>query len=207
MPPRSETLPAGVIRLTNLLAHLNSTPRLTLSDVKRLRLSLASQNDHFGARHFVKENLPQIRWANPNLDIEVRREKKTKSEQWKAEMELEFNDGNVQKVDINDKRSTTILKELMDTAGGDPWKRHVIQCEKTGQPLLPGEELGTEVKGKSHSSKLPTLEEYLAKHPEKKAEHVRKQPAGKKLSTSTNGKPSPPLSSPFATSTSAAPPN
>ncbi|KAH9487247.1 hypothetical protein JR316_0001317 [Psilocybe cubensis] len=227
MPPRSETFPGGIVKLTNLLAHLNATPRLTLSGVKRLRLSLASQNDHFGARHFVKENLPQIRWANPALDIEVRRERKSKSEQWRAEMELEFSahtspssslicaaanwnfdqkrtdDGNVHKFDINDKRSTTILKELMNTAGGDPWKSHVVHCEKTGRPVLPeeeNEEVDTKSESKPSSSKLPTLDEYLEKHPEKKAEHVRKQAAaGKKKKPAKRAKSKAPPPKPFAT--------
>lgn len=113
-------------------------------------------------------------------------------------------DGKVQKLDMNDKRSTTILKELMNTAGGDPWKSHVTHCEKTGQPVLPEEELETKSKNKSSSLGLPTLDEYLAKHPEKKAGHVRKEAAGKKPTKSA--KPTSPLSSPFATSTAATPP-
>ncbi|KAF8885259.1 hypothetical protein CPB84DRAFT_1634434, partial [Gymnopilus junonius] len=127
----------GIHKLTKLLAHLNTSPKLSLTGVKRLRLSLASQNDHFGARHFVKEDLPRIRWANPTLDIEVRREIKTPQEQWKAQMEVELPNGTVQRIDMQDKWSTTILKELMDLAGGDPWKRHVQECQKAGTPVIP----------------------------------------------------------------------
>ena len=40
--------------------------------------------------HFVRQNLPKIRFDNPNLEIEVERVKKTKEERWRPEMELEF---------------------------------------------------------------------------------------------------------------------
>ncbi|PPQ85032.1 hypothetical protein CVT26_007769 [Gymnopilus dilepis] len=137
MPPRSETLPGGILKLTKLLEHLNASPKLSLFGVKRLRVSLASQNDHFGARHFVKEDLPRIRWANPNLEIHVHREMKSPKEQWKAHMEVELQNGPPKKLDMQDKWSSTILKELMDIAGGEPWKRHVQTCASTGAPLFP----------------------------------------------------------------------
>jgi hypothetical protein len=40
--------------------------------------------------HFVRQNLPKIRFDNPNLVIEVERVKKTEKERWRPEMELEF---------------------------------------------------------------------------------------------------------------------
>jgi hypothetical protein len=40
--------------------------------------------------HFAKQNLPKIRFDNPNLVIEVEREKKNENERWRPEMELEF---------------------------------------------------------------------------------------------------------------------
>lgn len=40
--------------------------------------------------HFVRQDLPKIRFDNPNLDIEVERVRKTKEERWRPEMELEF---------------------------------------------------------------------------------------------------------------------
>ena len=41
-------------------------------------------------RHFLKEELPRIRFANPNLDIQVQQAKKTAEEQWRPEIELEL---------------------------------------------------------------------------------------------------------------------
>lgn len=41
-------------------------------------------------RHFVKEELPRIRYANPKLDIEVNKLLKTKDDHWKPELTLEL---------------------------------------------------------------------------------------------------------------------
>lgn len=41
-------------------------------------------------RHFLKEELPRIRYANPTIDIHVEKVNKTKEEKWKSEIELEF---------------------------------------------------------------------------------------------------------------------
>ena len=41
-------------------------------------------------RHFLKEDLPRIRFANPNLDIQVQQAKKTAEEHWRPEIELEL---------------------------------------------------------------------------------------------------------------------
>ncbi len=38
----------------------------------------------------MKEQLPRIRFANPNLDIQVEKALKTKSEAWRPEIELVF---------------------------------------------------------------------------------------------------------------------
>ncbi|KAF9042124.1 hypothetical protein BJ165DRAFT_1315982, partial [Panaeolus papilionaceus] len=127
-------------KLSKLLTHLKSSPKLTLNGVKALRLSYAFQNDHFGARHFVANDLPRIRYANPDLQVQVDRVRKTKEDNWAAAMELEFNDGKTHKVDISDKWSTSILKEIMEKAGGDPWKTHVAESKAAGLPVLPGEE-------------------------------------------------------------------
>ena len=40
--------------------------------------------------HFVKEDLPRIRYANPAIDIQVTKLLKTKEESWKPEMEVEL---------------------------------------------------------------------------------------------------------------------
>jgi hypothetical protein len=40
----------GTVRLAKLLTHLNASPKLALAGVKRMKLSYAMENDHFGAR-------------------------------------------------------------------------------------------------------------------------------------------------------------
>ncbi|KAF8972576.1 hypothetical protein BDZ97DRAFT_1752467 [Flammula alnicola] len=192
MPPRSETLPGGIVRLTKLLAHLNSPPKLALAGVKSLRMSLASQNDDFGARHFVDTDLPRIRYANPNLDIQVQQVKKGQHDIWRPEMELELENGTVQKLDLQDKWSTTILKELMEVAGGDPWKRHVAESKSAGMPLLPGEHLHQAEERRLKVRKwkrgevkvLPTLQEHLKMQAEEGKAKIgpKKDPKGVKIS-------------------------
>ena len=41
-------------------------------------------------RHFVKEDLPRIRYANPAIDIEVTKMLKSKEDTWKPEMLVEL---------------------------------------------------------------------------------------------------------------------
>ena len=77
-------------------------------DTKSLRLSHAFRNDRFGARydvanlervrngqrsfyrHFAKDYLPRIRYANPTLNIQVEKARKTPQEAWRPAMEVEF---------------------------------------------------------------------------------------------------------------------
>ncbi|KIJ58722.1 hypothetical protein HYDPIDRAFT_102069 [Hydnomerulius pinastri MD-312] len=132
IPPPSE--------LSRVLEHLNTGPRLALNGLRRISLTLAARNDHMGARHFVKEELPRIRWANPLLDIEVNKVQKKREDVLKPEAQLEFQDGTKSTIDMSNKWSTTIAKELMDLAGGDPWKAYKAATLAAGQPLLPGEE-------------------------------------------------------------------
>jgi hypothetical protein len=49
MPRKVKALP-GPSRLSGIIANLNKEPRPVLSAVKRLSLSYAAKNDHFGAR-------------------------------------------------------------------------------------------------------------------------------------------------------------
>ncbi|KAF8168445.1 hypothetical protein B0H34DRAFT_793047 [Crassisporium funariophilum] len=166
MPPKVG-LPAGIIHLNKVLTHLKASPKLTLTGLKALKLSYAYRNDHFGARHFVKQDLPRIRYANPDLNIQVEEVKKKKEEAWRPEMELEFENGKVQRLDLNDKWSTTILKELMTVAGGDPWKKHVEESTAAGLPVIPGERIQEEMKARQEQmDHLPTLEEWRVLHPQ-----------------------------------------
>lgn len=108
MPRKPKAIP-GPSRLSKILAELSADPRPQLFDVKSLKLTLAFRNDHFGARcalrsslrgsakllccarrHFVKEDLPRIRYVNPTVDIQVNKIPKTPEEVWQPEMAIEF---------------------------------------------------------------------------------------------------------------------
>ncbi|KAH9021248.1 hypothetical protein EDB85DRAFT_1871991 [Lactarius pseudohatsudake] len=78
----SKPLP-GPSRLSKILQNLNRAPRPTLTGVKSITLTLAQRNDQFGARHFLKEEMPRIQYANPKIDIQVNKLPKAKEEAWK----------------------------------------------------------------------------------------------------------------------------
>lgn len=65
-------------------------------------------------------------------------------------------------IDMSKKWSTAIVKELMDLAGGDPWKSYKSAALTSGHPILPGEEkerLTGAAKG--HKNPLPRMEQPL----------------------------------------------
>ncbi|KAH7910016.1 hypothetical protein BJ138DRAFT_1153930 [Hygrophoropsis aurantiaca] len=139
MPRKPKTIP-GPSRLSKVLSELKKGPTLSLTGLRGLSLTLAARNDHFGARHFLKDELPRIRYANPNLNVEVTKLLKSRTDVWKPEMIVEFENGDKSTIDMSDKWSTTITKELMDLAGGDIWKQYKTSALSSGLPLLPGEE-------------------------------------------------------------------
>ncbi|KAE9402006.1 hypothetical protein BT96DRAFT_879857 [Gymnopus androsaceus JB14] len=160
--------PVGPSHLTKVLKVLKAEPKLSLSGVRTLKLSYAFRNDHFGARHFAKEELPRIKYANPNLQVEVEKVIKTKEDHWRPEMELHFNNGAVKAIDMHDKWSTTILHELLETSGGEPWRRWKASASKSGVPLFPGEEQAAAyvppIRG---AATFPNLKEWRASAPER----------------------------------------
>ncbi|KAF9466895.1 hypothetical protein BDZ94DRAFT_1125798, partial [Collybia nuda] len=155
----------GPSHLSKVLANLSATPKLGLSGLKSLKLSLAFRNDHFGARHFVKEQLPRIRYANPVLNIQVEKVRKTAQEAWRPEMELEFTNGQQKTLDLHEKWSTTILKELMDVAGENSWFQWKAEAKASGLPIVPGEERESLVVKRPSSGSLPSLKVYRATAP------------------------------------------
>ncbi|KAF7437365.1 hypothetical protein PC9H_004204 [Pleurotus ostreatus] len=161
MARKPKTIP-GPSRLSKILANLNASPRLELSNLQSIKLTLASKNDHFGARHFLKEELPRIRWANPTLDIEVEKVPKTIKEAWKPELELRFTNGQAQTLDLHGKWSTTIVRELMDTAGARSWFAWKEESAATDSPLLRGEERAPEPVEASPKP-LPSLAAFRAR--------------------------------------------
>ncbi|KAH9064948.1 hypothetical protein EDB87DRAFT_1596599 [Lactarius vividus] len=128
----------GPSHLSKILQNLNRAPRPTLAGVKSITLTLAQRNDHFGARHFLKEEMPRIRYANPKIDIQVNKLPKAKEEAWKPELVLEFSDGRKQDVDIHNKWSSRIFEEIMDLAGGNSWTRWKTERIEKGLPIVDG---------------------------------------------------------------------
>ncbi|KAG1741784.1 uncharacterized protein EDB91DRAFT_1222099 [Suillus paluster] len=139
MPRKPKSIP-GPSRLSIILKDLNKEPRLSLTGLRGISLTMAARNDHFGARHFVKEELTRIRYANPQLNVEVNKRPKTIQDLWTPEMVVEFEDGAKTTIDMSNKWSTSIAKELMDLAGGDSWKEYKAAAQAAGLPILPGEE-------------------------------------------------------------------
>ncbi|KAI0307400.1 hypothetical protein B0F90DRAFT_1806929 [Multifurca ochricompacta] len=128
----------GPSRLSQILKNLNRAPRPTLVGVRGITLTLARRNDHFGARYFLKDDLPRIRYANPKLDIQVNKFSKTKEETWQPELLLEFSDGRKQCLNIHNKWSSRIFQELMDVAGGNSWTRWKTERREAGLPAVDG---------------------------------------------------------------------
>ncbi|KAH9920338.1 uncharacterized protein B0H18DRAFT_957159 [Fomitopsis serialis] len=134
--PRRLKVPLGPSRLSKVLDILKKEPRPQLDTVKSLRLTLAFRNDHFGARHFVKEDLRRIRFVNPNMDIQVNKVPKTPEEQWPPELQVEFHNGTTQTINMDKKWSSSIFQELMDLAGGTPWQRWKKKRTAAGLPIV-----------------------------------------------------------------------
>ncbi|KAI0825320.1 hypothetical protein BC628DRAFT_1374550 [Trametes gibbosa] len=136
MPRKPKTIP-GPSRLSGILARLNQDPKPHLPNLKSIRLMYAYRNDHFGARHFVKEDLPRIRYANPAVDIQVEKRLKSKEESWKPEMVVELKNGTTHTLDLGGKWSSAIFHELMDLSAGPWWHKWKRERAAAGEPALP----------------------------------------------------------------------
>ncbi|KAJ7475651.1 hypothetical protein FB451DRAFT_975268, partial [Mycena latifolia] len=137
MPRGKRLTPSGLSTLALLVSHLKAPPKLALPSLTSLRLTLASRNDHFGARHFLKEQLPRIRYANPDLDIHVRKLTKRPKDEWRPELQLSFYDGRTQTLNLHARWSTAIVRELMDSAGSPAWVRWKAEAARAGVPVVP----------------------------------------------------------------------
>ncbi|KAJ7127191.1 hypothetical protein C8R44DRAFT_668218 [Mycena epipterygia] len=165
---RGKRLPSGPSTLARLVAHLKAPPKLTLPYLSSLRLTLAARNDHFGARHFLKEQLPRIRYANPNLDIHVRKMTKRPTDHWRPELELSFHDGKSQTLNLHGNWSTAIVRKLMDSAGSPTWARWKAEAARSGLPLIPGaapEPALDKVLAEQTPEPLLSLDEWRAQNP------------------------------------------
>lgn len=109
---RSKKNPAESLQTT--LQWLNKEPRPVLNNIRALSLTYTIKNAHFGARHFAKEDLPRISYANQNLKIFVdRKHQETEKESVTPTMSVEFENGDVKDINMTDKTSSTILEELL----------------------------------------------------------------------------------------------
>ncbi|KAJ6577257.1 hypothetical protein B0H19DRAFT_932569 [Mycena capillaripes] len=166
----AKRLPTGPSPLSRLVAHLRAPPKLSLPSISSLRLTLAARNDHFGARHFLKEQLPRIRFANPDLDIQVRKMTKRPQDEWRPELQLSFRDGKSETLNLHAKWSTAIVRELMDLAASPSWERWKAEAGRTGLLLIPGAEhepATTEALSEQIPEPRFSLDEWRAKHPQK----------------------------------------
>lgn len=98
--------------------------------------------------------------------------------------------GKTTTLNLDNKWSTTILKELMTIAGGDPWKKHVAASAAAGLPLISGEAfqqgiIKSEVKRKvkEETQPLPSLKEYRAKNPPTEKPDMAKSSTPPEVST------------------------
>ncbi|KAJ7104310.1 hypothetical protein B0H15DRAFT_809427 [Mycena belliarum] len=161
-------LSAGPSTLAKLVSHLKAPPKLALPYLSSLRLTLAARNDHFGARHFLKEQLPRIRYANPDLEIHVRKLTKRVKEEWRPELQLSFHDGTTQNLSLHSKWSTAIVRELMETAGSPTWVRWKAEAARAGLALVPGAEHEPPSTAQPRRAEPRfSVDEWRAKHPRK----------------------------------------
>ncbi|KAI0079072.1 hypothetical protein K474DRAFT_1618178 [Panus rudis PR-1116 ss-1] len=134
--PRTPKFTPGPSRLSRILQNLTRQPKPIITNLKALKLTLAAKNDHWGARHFVKEELPRIRYANPGAEIEVNKVPKSPSDGWKPEMVVEFRDGKSTTLSLEQKHSATIFTELMDLFNTPTWQRWRKQRTEAFLPLV-----------------------------------------------------------------------
>ncbi|EED77782.1 predicted protein, partial [Postia placenta Mad-698-R] len=126
----------GPSKLSKVLENLNKAPRPQLEAIKSLKLTYAQRNDHFGARHFVKEDLPRIRFVNPDMEIRVNKLPRAPEHKWQPEMVVEFRDGTSRTLNMDQKWSSAIFQELMDLGGGSPWLRWKKERAAAGLPVV-----------------------------------------------------------------------
>lgn len=68
---------------------------------------------------------------------------------------------------MHEKWSTSIVKELMEVAGGDPWRKWKAEAVLAGVPVLPGEEAeDLAVKRPVPKTALPSLKAFRASAPQ-----------------------------------------
>lgn len=84
-----------------------------------------------GDRHFVKEELPRIRYVNPAVDIQIEKRLKTKEEVWKPEMVIELSESRAARALLSvelttffspSSASASHVRKRHDAQAGHGWK-------------------------------------------------------------------------------------
>ncbi|KDQ17534.1 hypothetical protein BOTBODRAFT_105474 [Botryobasidium botryosum FD-172 SS1] len=127
--------PRAASSLAKTLASLTKSPRPVVPAIKELSLTLAQRNAHFGARHFLKEELPRIAYANPAIKIAVERRPKTAEEQWDPEIKALLDNGTTKTINMHMKHSTAILRELLAVGGWTPAETTETTASKQANEL------------------------------------------------------------------------
>ena len=103
-------------------------------------------------------------------------------------------DGKTTSLNLHNKWSTTILKELMTIAGGDPWKKYVAASAAAGLPPVVGEAFQStkmeEEREMEDTEPLPSLKEYRAMNPPTEKPEVDKSVTPKSSSPPEGSMPS-----------------
>ncbi|KAG9122861.1 hypothetical protein FRC07_000584 [Ceratobasidium sp. 392] len=113
------------------MAHLLKQPIPYLRpNVKSLTLKLAPRNGHWGARHFLKDDLPRITYSNPHVTYRVSKCRPLTIEKpWTPSLQLEFADGTKHDVEVDGKLSGDIMREVMRAAGGPAPTKQTASAE------------------------------------------------------------------------------
>ncbi|KAF9007932.1 hypothetical protein BDQ17DRAFT_1407195 [Cyathus striatus] len=128
----------GPSHLARVLEQLNAEPSLIVSPkVKSLKVSWAPEGRIASAKVFVKNDLPRIRWANPNLEIKCERLENPKLEARAPTLSLEFVDGTTETLRMGRYSSRLITEKFMDLAGAPTWTKYKSQRIAAGLPIIP----------------------------------------------------------------------
>lgn len=123
-------------KLAKTLEWLNKEPKPVLEKIGSLELTYAYKNDHFGARHFAKEELPRIAYNNPSIHIRVDRRLKKPEEDWKPIMKVVLSNGNTKELDMQKKSSFHILEELLAVDRRAPASPPSSPSEPSAEPIV-----------------------------------------------------------------------
>ncbi|KAF8310873.1 hypothetical protein DL93DRAFT_2084063 [Clavulina sp. PMI_390] len=107
--------------IAKVMERLTAKPLPVLpSSVRALRITMAAKNAHYGARHFVNQELPRVAYNNKSIQIDVEKKPKGPEEKWNPTMVIEHSkDGTSQTLNLDMMRSDNIVAEMLRVARGD----------------------------------------------------------------------------------------